>query len=117
MTAAVVCSWLSPTRAEKGNGNRCALASVRHSLLDSRFSHNCLRRTFHRFEPDVHGDQAVCVSNCQRVSQETPPPSNSRFVSFVLGAQYGFRNGGADPTDAVLGVAREKASTGSIQNN
>jgi hypothetical protein len=52
-----------------------------------------------------------------RASQETPPRSNSRFVPFVLGAQYGFTNGGADPTDAVLGVAREKASTCSIQNN
>ena len=45
------------------------------------------------------------------------PAKHSRFVLFVLGARYGFRNGGADPTDAVLGVAREKASTGSIQNN
>ena len=61
MTAAVVYSWLSPTEAEKGNRNRCALASVRHSLPDSRFSHNCSRCTVHRFEHD----QALCVFNCQ----------------------------------------------------
>jgi hypothetical protein len=34
---------LFPIEAEKDNGNRCVIASMQHSLPDSRFSRNCSR--------------------------------------------------------------------------
>ena len=46
----------------------------------------------------------VRLEATSRVSQETPTPSNSRFVPFNLGAQSGFK------------AEREKALTRSVQH-
>ena len=45
-----------------------------------------------------------------RVSQETPPPSNSRFVPFIGNSQFRFKDSG----DRLVEAVREKASTQSF---